>query len=84
MLMADLIYANIVSLKDCDVLELGAGTGLPSIAAHKYGQARRVSEELFEVKEASRIVYQTFPLNLEYNLLISLYRSSPRIMTPRR
>lgn len=43
MLMSDFIYADILQLDHCDILELGAGTGLPSISAHLYSKARSVS-----------------------------------------
>lgn len=43
MLLSDLIYSGSLTLENCDVLELGAGTALPSISAHLYSKARSVS-----------------------------------------
>lgn len=42
MLMADLIASDILPLKGCSVLELGAGTGLPSITACRFKKANAV------------------------------------------
>lgn len=43
MLLADLIYTQTIDLRQKVVLELGAGTGLPSIAASRFGRAGFVS-----------------------------------------
>ncbi|UZJ51646.1 hypothetical protein CBS101457_000966 [Exobasidium rhododendri] len=42
MILADLLYSRALPLSGLNVLELGAGTGLPSIAAHAFGNARCV------------------------------------------
>lgn len=46
MLLADLIYTRMIDVRNQFVLELGAGTGLPSIAASRFGGAKFVSYAL--------------------------------------
>lgn len=68
MLLADLIYSGYLPIKGSTVLELGAGTGLPSIAAYTYGKARKVVSTDYD--------FPSLIANLSYNVKSNTAASS--------
>lgn len=54
MLLADMIWAHSLPIKEKIVLELGAGTGLPSIASARYGMPSIVSRSRACMEKADR------------------------------